>query len=602
MRIDRYSQKDSNIRRIDTALYDCVLFVRSDFTVSSASKNYYEFVGENSVLAFTDLIDEEDAKLLKDFVVRGMGSENCIELYTRLTNKLDEGWRNVYLRLDKTDHTEEKAPLYRITLIDVLNAEVRMEQLDKKANKYRFYMSIKDEYYFEYDPESNIYKYYKYVNGKAIDVYSGDLDEFCKEQVAKSGGADYMTAQTEKLAKYLKGRNTSFEMRWRSHESGDEGHAGLYQFRGGVSIYNPEIVTGVISSEGSSDDMAYYLTTAGKDSFTGLLNKKASTEYSVEKINSAGKNILWMIVIDIDDFKSINDNYGHAFGDVIIRFVAENLQKHMGRHGIVGRFGGDEFYALMHDVPTREELKLILKVISKELMYAFDDKVKLTMSVGVSQYPKDGTQFDELFGKADKALYIAKEKGKNRHIIYDEKLHGEYSQESIKYQTVSYMVSREKRRGMLVRCISDIQENGIDSFLKNRNLQQGLLDLFDLGGITIYGDYGKKVILRSGDYPAPPEDRAGIAYDENYAAQYEHETTLVISTVNRLKPVSTLAYESAVNQEIGASVRCGIKKGDEIYIFVDFDVFNTNRKWSDSDIDILTILGCTIGEMIKLAE
>ncbi len=601
MKIDRYhnSSDTDDKSRINTPMYNCVLYVRGDFTVSSATEDYYEFVGENSVLPFTELIDSEDADILKDSISNGCREE--VELYTRLVNHLDEGWRNVYIKLESSDRTEEGKKLYRINMIDIIDAGKRITHLNNAAQKYRFYMSIKDEYYFEYYPESNHYTVYKYINGKAINIYNGDFDAYSEKIIAESKDTDRMAEQMNQFSRYLKGRNTSFEMKWKSSGS-MEGSEGNYLLRGGISIYNPDIVTGVISSEGKSDDMAYYLTAAGKDSFTGLLNKKAATEYSVEKIADSPTDIMWMVIIDIDDFKSINDNFGHAFGDTVIRMVADTLQKHIGKHGIIGRFGGDEFYALMHDVPGREELKLILKVISKDLMYAFDDKIKLTISVGVSQYPKDGTRFDILFGKADKSLYIAKEKGKNRHIIYDEKLHGEYSEDSIKYQAVSYMVSREKRRGMLVRCISDIQEHGIERFLGNPNLQQGLLDLFDLDGITIYGDYGRRVILRFGGYSRKPEDRSVIAADGTYPEQYEHETVLTISNINKLKSISEKAYESAIEQEIGASVRCVVKNSDKPFVFVDFDVFNTNRKWSDADVDILTILGCTLGELLKLRE
>ena len=77
---------------------------------------------------------------------------------------------------------------------------------------------------------------------------------------------------------------------------------------------------------------------------------------------------------------------------------------------------------------------------------------------------------------------------------------------------------------------------------------------------------------------------------------------MVISTVNKLKMISDLAYSSAMERDIGASVRCVVKKESKPYIFVDFDVLDTNRKWSDADVEILTVLGCMIGELLKAAE
>lgn len=597
MKIIRSDTKSDEKRRLDTPLYDCNLFVRKDLTVSSAAQSYYEFVGDNSALPFSDLIDEEDAKAITEAVESGC--EEPVEVFTRFYNRLDEGWRNVYVRAEDCDRTENGEPLYQVCVIDVTDTADRMLHLDKKAHKYRYYMSIKDEYYFEYFHETNQYSFYKYVNGKSVMIYSGDYDEYTEFNIKNALNPQQMRTQSEQLTRYLKGRSTSFEMIWKSNKGRDAEDA-VYKLIGGVSAYNPEIVTGVITPKGDSDDMAYYLTSAGRDSFTGLLNKKACMEYSMEKLSVTDpKNVMWMIVVDIDDFKKTNDTFGHAFGDDVIKVVSDTLQKHLGKHGIVGRFGGDEFYSLIHDVPTRDDLTLLLKVISKDIMYEFDEKIKLTVSVGVSQYPKDGTDFDILFGKADKSLYIAKEKGKNRHIIYDEELHGPYSADTVGFQTVTNLMSREKRRSMLVRCISEMNVKGIDAFLKNDNLLQGLLDLFDLGGITIYGDYGNHVILRKGGYRLRAESRADIMEDEKYSARFAHETVLVLNSLNSLKSISESAYSSALEQEIGASVRTAVRKDHKPYVFVDFDVFDVSRKWSDSDVEILTVLGCMIGELIK---
>lgn len=611
-------------------MYECTLYMRADFTVSSASEFYYDFVGSNSVLPFTDLIDPEDAIVLKDCISRDLKSrqseasshtqpetqksgaetagtsagegqslktEACtlLELCTRLYNRIDEGWRNVWIYVEKCDRTEEGNPLYLVTVIDVNDARDRMASLNRNAHKYRYYMSIKDEYYFEYYPKTGRYTYYKYVNGKSMPLYNGDLDEHIRLRNEEAGQAEYMVRQTARLATFLKSAASSFEMNWVSIEK--DGSSVQFLIKGGVSIYAPDMVTGVIVPDSASSELAYYLTSAGKDPFTGLLNKKASTEYSVEKISEAGDRTMWMLIMDIDDFKTFNDNFGHAFGDEVIKTVAGTLQMHMSPCGVVGRFGGDEFFALLHDIPTREDLKMVLKVVARDLLFAYDEKKKLTMSIGISQYPKDGRDFDTLFGKADKCLYIAKEKGKNRHIIYDPEKHGEYTEDSIKFQAVSYIASHEKRRSLLADCVIGMQSRGVKYFLENRKVRRGIMEIFDLGGITIYGKGGRTVLLRDGKYASDPENRWEIA-DETYTSQYADTNVMVLNNLDRLKTISEAAYLSAVKQEIGSSVRCAVKRGNTLSVFVDFDVLNTNRKWSDADVDLLTLLGCTIAEMI----
>lgn len=595
MRVIRGNKNNGNTkRRLDGSLYNCALYVREDFTVSSASEFYYAFVGENSALPFLELIEPGDAEIFQNAVKAGF--DEPVEIYTSFRNLIDEGYRSVFVLMENTDRTEKGERLYHIIISDHADTFLRMNRLDKNLYKYRHFMTLTEMSYFEYSESDNNYVVYRYINEKALRMVNEDFDKYA-EDYTKAAVSEKQKEQVSRLSHYLKDRKHSFEMEWIEYgEDGDEEH---FTIKGGVSLNVPELVEGIIVPDGVNSQIAYYLTPAGRDAFTGLMNKRAATEYAIEKLSVDDGDVKWLIIMDIDDFKNVNDTFGHAFGDEVIKKVSDTLQKNMGGHGVAGRFGGDEFFVLLHDVKTREDLKLLLKVIVRELMYAFDDKMRLTLSIGVSQYPKDGTDFETLFGKADKSLYIAKEKGKNRHIIYDEKMHGAYTQDSIKSQAVAYISSRKKRRETLAESVIGVNKYGGSFFLENEDTQQAIMDVFDIDGITIYGNYGKEVILRRGAYASEPEDRALIMSEEGYSSKYEDEDILVISTINRLKPISRTAYDSAVKQEIGACVRCIVRKDGIPYVFVDFDVLNTNRKWSDADIDMLAIFGCSIGALVK---
>lgn len=75
------------------------------------------------------------------------------------------------------------------------------------------------------------------------------------------------------------------------------------------------------------------------------------------QLNRNDGQVRWLVIIDIDDFKHINDTYGHIFGDQVIRRVAEIMQELVGQRGVIGRFGGDEYVILLEKVETREQLK-----------------------------------------------------------------------------------------------------------------------------------------------------------------------------------------------------------------------------------------------------
>ena len=126
-----------------------------------------------------------------------------------------------------------------------------------------------------------------------------------------------------------------------------------------------------------------------------------------------------LFMLDIDNFKSLNDTLGHQAGDKFLIEFAKELKNHFRESDIVGRIGGDEFFALMRNVTELDQIKRkaedILEIIQETA--AEFPQVKLGGSIGISLYPKDGTQLDALYAKSDSALYTAKRNGKNAFVF-----------------------------------------------------------------------------------------------------------------------------------------------------------------------------------------
>lgn len=580
-----------NQERIDCKIYDCKVYVRKNFDVSSASEWYYKLVGEYSYLPLTRFICPEDAAVLEESIDT---LDEPVEVYTKIYRLKDGTFRNIYLRLENCDRTEDGKTLYLVHLTDLLDIEKRAAWLEDTIAKYRHFMTLQSEYYFEYTISDNKLVIYRYINEKSFKLVEQDLEEFAEDYKSKGSAAKHIS-RINTFVDYLKEGCSSFEMELTLELQGNEIHFGV---RGGVYYKNKNMVAGIMTPGSEMVRTAYYLTPAAKDAGTGLFNKKAATEYAIEKMHETPDKLMWLVIMDIDDFKSINDSFGHLFGDQVIKKVADTIQLNVGHRGIVGRFGGDEFLVFLDGVETREALKTLLKTIVKELLTAFDPKCKITISVGACQYPKDGESFEMLFGKADKALYIAKEKGKNRHIIYDESLHGEYIKDSVKAQSVAFIVSREKRRDSLINLASSMHAKGAKYVVEDPEVQKSLRNLFDLDGLTIYGDYGNKVLCRNGNYMCEPSNRAELFKDKDYADFFEKEDILAASGISRLKAVSDTVYLDATRQEIGACIRCVARKEGKPFVMIDFDVFNSNRKWSDQDIEMLGLIGCCLGRML----
>lgn len=575
----------------DGKLYDCQLYVRRDLTVVEATERYYRYVGDNSYLPISELLYSEDAKILREAADNFTGE---VELITGITNRRD-GYRSVYLRMESSDHTEKGKPLYRITFFNMRDLENRNGVIEKNLAKYRRFMSLNNQYFFEYTRDTRRIVVYKYVNDKAMQIVNSDLEEYAREQNLKAGMDESGMDQMRTFCNYLTGGAVSFDMEFipKNREA-----AASCRVRGGVMYKDDNLIVGILTPDQMTVKEAYYLTPAARDAGTGLLNKKAATEYSIERLQCMDGKVRWIIMIDIDDFKSINDRFGHLFGDEVIRKVSEILRQVVSFRGVIGRFGGDEFFILLEDVQTREDLKVLLKTVAKHLYNVYEPRYNITCSIGIAQYPKDGRDYEQLLGKADKALYIAKEKGKNRHIIYDEKLHGAYDKDNLRVNAVAFSLSKEKRTAAIIDLITNLYARGI-TYMEEEQVQNRLREVFDLDGISIFTDGGKRLLCRSGDYiaGAVPEVSVGLK-DESFLKLFDESGVLVESNMLKLRAAHAAAYEAAMKQETGALILCLGRKNRQAHSLVQFDVLNRNRKWSDSDVEMLSLIGSCINQLL----
>lgn len=157
-----------------------------------------------------------------------------------------------------------------------------------------------------------------------------------------------------------------------------------------------------------------------RDSLSGLYNKAAAQELARALLINNPDHFYAFFILDIDNFKTVNDTCGHAVGDQVIADFAKKIKKQFREEDIVGRIGGDEF-AVFVPVPSKEWAQMKAKMLSKVLCYEFSDGQKscfISASIGVAVSPEDGTNFEALYQNADTALYQTKENGKNGYTLY----------------------------------------------------------------------------------------------------------------------------------------------------------------------------------------
>lgn len=161
---------------------------------------------------------------------------------------------------------------------------------------------------------------------------------------------------------------------------------------------------------------------AQRDSLTNLYNK-ISTQTQIEEFikESAPNSISAFILIDVDNFKAVNDNLGHFYGDEVLKTISRRLMEEVRASDIVGRTGGDEFIVFLKDLGSISHVEKKAEDICNIFRDSYTGEksdYKISSSIGISVYPKDGNTYELLFQKADYSLYQAKHNGKDCFCSY----------------------------------------------------------------------------------------------------------------------------------------------------------------------------------------
>lgn len=155
---------------------------------------------------------------------------------------------------------------------------------------------------------------------------------------------------------------------------------------------------------------------------TQLPNRRKLGEALNKKIvDSKQKNqVFYLLFIDLDGFKSVNDTLGHEAGDAVLQMAAQRLSHCIRNRDFVSRYAGDEFIILLSDVGQEDAINIANRIIlaMKSTMIIKGKAVNVTASIGISNFPQDGENAEELIKRADMAMYEAKQKGKNNFQIY----------------------------------------------------------------------------------------------------------------------------------------------------------------------------------------
>jgi diguanylate cyclase (GGDEF)-like protein/PAS domain S-box-containing protein len=179
-------------------------------------------------------------------------------------------------------------------------------------------------------------------------------------------------------------------------------------------------ITAIKAHQSQLERIAHY------DMLTHLPNRTLLSDRLTQSMNRCQRQntLIAVAFLDLDRFKIVNDTYGHDFGDKLLIIISNRMTDALRSEDTLARIGGDEFVAIMDNISSVEECEPILERILRAASDSVDIdgiRIDVSASIGVSIYPQDGTDADQLMRNADQAMYVAKQQGKNRYHLFDSK-------------------------------------------------------------------------------------------------------------------------------------------------------------------------------------
>ena len=177
------------------------------------------------------------------------------------------------------------------------------------------------------------------------------------------------------------------------------------------------------------------VTLATTDSLTGMLTRRHFFELGTRELKRQSRtgSSLSVILIDLDHFKLINDCHGHAAGDKVLSAIGELCRTQLREVDLVGRLGGEEFGVLLPDAgfEAAQQIAERLRQATAEFSFSYQQaQITVTMSLGISEVDHKETVLQNALTRADKALYLAKEQGRNQCVVWERLLAGEQYQDT----------------------------------------------------------------------------------------------------------------------------------------------------------------------------
>ena len=340
---------------------------------------------------------------------------------------------------------------------------------------------------------------------------------------------------------------------------------------------------------------------AERDILTKLYNKEAGRkriEWYIDHCDPTSRGVLF--IIDIDDFKEINDGFGHMFGDAVLTQLASEFSSLFQEDDILSRIGGDEFLAFIPTITSRQQAQKRAQKLIDTIQVMLQDRLedtRLSCSIGIAFFPDGGKDFSTLFQNADLALYAAKAAGKNRYEIYDsQSISWTFGRTKKFYPARTQLDSESKSESNFNSLIGSVFQRlyETNNFEKAVNsILEMIGRMFNVSRAYIFEnasneDYMNNTFEWCNDgICSEMEHLQNYPYcelGEDYRSHFEENGIFYCTNLKKLPSAQRQCLEP---QGVLSLLQCAIMDQGRFCGFVGFDDCMIHRLWTQDQIDVL---------------
>lgn len=576
------------------------IIVSEYMNIVKADESLFMFLGEISNFIFTRVIYPSD---LAKFETAIKEADEGQQIYVSIRLRGRDGvykWMHIMI---SPYPDRQSGKYYSLEITDISTLKQQNDELRAVMEMQTEFLSIIGDYLFTYDISRDSFRIILPGNGNQnIVLYEGKLGVWTTEKL-DNGLVDSQSIQDfEGLCMAMASGESYFSRDIKMKLADYDNVMYWYTFKGKRILKNDDgiIIAGAVSIAHGKEDKTLDISVQDelRDAGTDLLNKKAITNYARKLIDKRVGHKVTIAIIDIDDFKSVNDTYGHMFGDEVLRDVAGILKNTVGRNGLCGRIGGDEMFIVMEHLEDDESIRTVFRTIKNNVSWLYHNDPrninKITCSIGAASYPDDAKDLDTLFSIADKMLYLAKEKGKNRYIIYRPDLHERYILGENPTATTEKVFYKYRK----LRIVNDFIQQYICHYKSKKECLEMVMSAFEMDSIFLYDMYAGTRYVLSGNVPEY-EENGEFLKEDNYIPDFRDDGIKMVWNIilyERKAPHMYEAFEKMGIKQFIQVIACVDRSKSDSCFVISFNRNSQLNKWPEMDVDYLGIIGNVIGE------